>query len=450
MPQMNWSQLLSTARFTVQEGAVLPVSVVPSFDAAAGLRTEFHIDHDRVVFSSAFRRLGRKTQVHPLAVHDHTHNRLTHSVEVACVGRSLGNRVGAVLAQAHKLPTGFTPFDIGSIVQVACLAHDIGNPPFGHTGEDALRDWFRNPVNAAWLAPLGEHARCDVQTYEGNAHGFRMLTALEMYGEQGGMRLTSAVLGTLVKYPWTADVFPERGKFNVYQSELAYFKAVTADLGLVEQGRNQWARHPLSYLMEAADDICYAILDLEDAVEIGILDVKEFEALMLPLAEEVDRVWAITDPRQRCALLRGMVVGKCVSVMADRFMAHHDAMLAGEFPAKDLIAVCPTAIGEALMAAKALASRKVYRHRSKLVTEIAAYPCISMVLDALIPAVYTLITAGEGALSTRQRTQLGLLERPLPPGDLYGAYMQVLDYIGAMTDNTAANLARQISGIGIV
>jgi dGTPase len=451
--RMSWQQLLSTRRFKVKAGQVQEARASGSKDSEAGLRTDFHIDHDRVVFSSAFRRLGRKTQVHPLAVNDHTHNRLTHSVEVASVGRSLGNRVGAMLVAGGLLPEGFTPFDIGAVVQVACLAHDIGNPPFGHTGEDALRDWFRRPANAHYLAGLTEAERLDVQTYEGNAHGLRMVASLEMYLHEGGMRLTAASIGALVKYPWTAVTEPgakKKGKFNIYQAELGYFEAVAAELGLVSKGPHCWARHPLSYLMEAADDICYAILDLEDAVEIGILGVRDFEGLLGHFVE-LDKVMGIANERQRCAALRGMVIGKCVDEVADCFMRQYDVIMSGEFQGKDLISVMERQLGQLLHDAKKMASDRVYRHRSKVVTEIAAYPCLATLLDILIPDAYAFCTQGEANLNTRQRTELALLDRPLEAGEgLYPAYLKILDYVGGMTDNYAATLAREVSGVGIL
>lgn len=454
--RMNWQQLLSTQRFKRKDGVIVPGKASASSDIESGLRTDFHIDHDRVVFSSAFRRLGRKTQVHPLAANDHTHNRLTHSVEVASVGRSLGNRVGMMLQEGGYLPEGLTPFDIGSVVQVACLAHDIGNPPFGHTGEDALRDWFVAAAHARFLDGLSPAEKFDVQTYEGNAHGLRMVATLEMYQNEGGMRLTAASIGTLIKYPWTAETEPletsqkRKGKFNIYQTELPYFEAVAKELGLLEKGLRQWARHPLSYLMEAADDICYAILDLEDAVEIGIIDVRKFENLLGPLVE-LDKVMGIRDDRQRCAALRGMVIGLCVSDVADTFMRHHDALLAGEFPARDIIALVSPEISQLLSNAKKLAHDEVYRHRSKVVKEVAAYPCLQLLLSTLIPDAQAFCTRGEKNLTTREKTQLALLERPLEAGEsLYSVYMKVLDYIGGMTDNHAALLAREISGVGIV
>ncbi|BEV70832.1 MULTISPECIES: deoxyguanosinetriphosphate triphosphohydrolase [unclassified Paludibacterium] len=450
--RMDWQRLLSTRRFKVSQGQVRDTRTPATEEGSPGLRTDFHIDHDRVVFSSAFRRLGRKTQVHPLARHDHTHNRLTHSVEVASVGRSLGNRVGMMLQHAQRLPAGYTPHDIGAVVQVACLAHDIGNPPFGHTGEDAMRDWFRQPKNAHLLAPLSEAQRRDIQTYEGNAHSLRMVATLEMYANEGGMRLTSAAIGALIKYPWTADAPPALGrdKFNIYRAELPYFEQVADELGLIRKDTHVWARHPLSYLMEAADDICYAILDLEDAVEIGILDVKEFESLFAGFTE-YERVWETDDIRQKCAMLRGIAVGRCVSEVAEKFMLHHDSLLAGDFAAKDLLNVCTPAIQETLIQAKELASHKVYRHHTKLVTELASYPCIAVLLDALVPAVFTLHTRGRDQLSPRENLALGLMEHGghIHP-DLYQAYMRILDFTGAMTDNYAANLARDISGVGIL
>ncbi|SCK25990.1 deoxyguanosinetriphosphate triphosphohydrolase [Vogesella sp. LIG4] len=449
---MQWEQLLSTRRFKVQDGAIRETHTPATLEGAAGLRSDFHIDHDRVVFSSAFRRLGRKTQVHPLAPNDHTHNRLTHSVEVASVGRSLGNRAGAMMEAVGLLPAGFTPFDIGGAVQVACLAHDIGNPPFGHTGEEALRDWFRDPAHAPLLQGLSAAERADIQTYEGNAHGLRMVASLEMYRGEGGMRLTSAALGALIKYPWTSDAprAQARGKFNIYRTELPYFEQVATELGLLRKAQHEWARHPLSYLMEAADDICYAILDLEDAVEIGILDVHEFERLFNHFGE-TERVWQTQDVSQKCAMLRGIAIGRCVAEVAEKFMLHQDTLLTGSFQGKDLIDVCAPDIKQTLLAAKVLASHKVYRHRTKLVTELASYPCIATVLDVLVPAVHARVIRGGEALNARQNLALGLLPQPLAEGiGLYQAYMTVLDYIGAMTDNYAANLAREISGVGIL
>lgn len=449
---MNWQQLLSTQRFKVENGEVIRTATRSTAEGKNVLRTDFHIDYDRVVFSGSFRRLGRKTQVHPFAKHDLTHNRLTHSVEVASVGRSLGNQVGVMLEKLGHLPDGYTPSDIGSIVQVACLSHDMGNPPFGHTGEAALRDWFRQPENNNYLQCLSKKELADVQTYEGNAHTLRIVANLEMYRHQGGMRLTAASIGTLMKYPWTANAHraKEKGKFNIYQTELPFIEETANELGLPKIARNTWARHPLSYLMEAADDICYALLDLEDAVEIGMLDAREVERLFAPMAGETVDSWSATTDRQRCAMLRGIAIGKAIDSVANTFITHHTALLAGDFPAKDLISVTEAEISETLANAKEIAANQVFRHESKVITEIAAYPCLGSILSLFIPTAFALTT--KKALNHRQILALSLLgEHTINENDTpYAAYMKVLDFVGGMTDNAAARMAREVSGIGMV
>lgn len=447
---MNWQSLLSTQRFRLKDGEIVPTSTPSTQEGADALRTDFHIDYDRVVFSGAFRRLGRKTQVHPFAEHDHTHNRLTHSVEVASVGRSLGNRVGVMLQTGEFLPLGMTPSDIGAVVQVACLAHDLGNPPFGHTGEEALRDWFRNPAHAVYLAGLSEAERYDVQTYEGNAHSLRILASLEMYRNRGGMRLTAATIGTLLKYPWTTLAPKGRVKFNIYQAELPFVRRVASELGLIEHAPDHWARHPLSYLMEAADDICYALLDLEDAVELGLLTDTEVESILCELTF-VENTWHAPSSKQRCAMLRGIAIGRAVDDVAQTFMMHQQELLHGEFQGRDLLALCSPEVQNTLEKAKELARTRIFRHQSKLMTEIAAFPCLGMVLDLLVPAAHSLITTGE--VSVRQSLALDLLQNDDPIGredTLYEAYLQILDFVGGMTDNTAAIMARDLSGIGMI
>lgn len=447
---MNWSQLLSTQRFKLDPQQQINKTETPSSDEGReALRSDFLIDYDRVIFSNAFRRLGRKTQVHPLAQNDHTHNRLTHSVEVASVGRSLGNRVGVMMEKGGFLPQGHTPFDIGQVVQVACLAHDLGNPPFGHTGEDALRDWFIKEHNQIYLKNLSTTEIKDIQTYEGNAHSTRIVTNLEMYHGRGGMRLSAASIGALLKYPWTSDQSGESCKFNIYQTELPIIQTIANELGLTQINETKWVRHPLSYLMEAADDICYAILDLEDAVEIDLLQAEELEKILAPIGS-TERSWGAPTVRQRCAMLRGVAIGKCIEDVTQKFIKHQDSLLNGTFPAKDLLSLCDSEISDTLNAAKELALQKIYRHREKLVTEIAAFPCLSNILDVLIPAVFDKVTKQN--ISTRSQLALELLkETPIEKTDsLYLAYMKVLDFVGALTDNAAAKLSREISGVGII
>lgn len=450
MTKTNWQRLLSTQRFRLKDNEIVPTSTPSTQEGADALRTDFHIDYDRVVFSGAFRRLGRKTQVHPLAEHDLTHNRLTHSVEVASVGRSIGNRVGMMMQAGGFLPEGNTPSDIGAVVQVACLAHDLGNPPFGHTGEDALRDWFRSPKNAVFLQGLEEVERNDVQTYEGNAHSLRILASLEMYPNRGGMRLTAATVAALLKYPWTTRHPNGRKKFNIYQTELPFIRRVAEELGLVELGSDHWARHPLSYLMEAADDICYALLDLEDAVDLELLSDTEVESVLSGLTF-VEPTWHAQSSRQRCAMLRGIAIGRAIDDVAQTFMKHQSDLLNGEFKGKDLLALCSPEVQDTLENAKELAKTRIFRHQSKLMTEIASFPCLGSILDLLVPAAHQLLT--EGHSGVRQSLALELLknEHPISCEDsLYHAYMKILDFVGGMTDNAAAKMARELSGIGMI
>lgn len=447
---MNWQNLLSTQRFRLKDGDIVPTSTPSTQEGADALRTDFHIDYDRVVFSGSFRRLGRKTQVHPFAEHDLTHNRLTHSVEVASVGRSLGNRVGVMLQNGGFLPPANMPSDIGAVVQVACLAHDLGNPPFGHTGEDALRDWFRRPDNSRYLNGLSDAERNDVQTYEGNAHSLRILASLEMYRNRGGMRLTAATVGALLKYPWTTRHPNGMKKFNIYQTELSFVRRVAKELGLIELGSDTWARHPLSYLMEAADDICYALLDLEDAVEIGLLQDKEVESILSGLTF-TESTWHAQSSRQRCAMLRGIAIGKAVEDVAQTFMLHQNDLLQGTFKGKDLLALCSPEVQNALEEAKNLARNRIFRHGSKLITEIATFPCLGSILDVLVPAAYGLIV--EQQINLRQSLALDLLKNDdpiLPEDTLYQAYMKILDFVGGMTDNAAAKMAQDLSGVGML
>ncbi len=447
--RMTWKQLLSTQRFKPNNGSIVPTVTASSEEGAEALRTDFHIDYDRVVFSSGFRRLARKTQVHPFALHDHTHNRLTHSVEVASVGRSLGNRVGVMLAKGDFLPPDSHPADIGAIVQVACLAHDFGNPPFGHTGEEALREWFRDPQHAHYLHKLSAVERNDIETYEGNAHSLRLVASLEMYQNDGGMRLTAAVIGALMKYPWTSSAQKGRSKFNIYQTELPFIRCVAQQLGLLTAGENQWVRHPLSYLMEAADDICYALLDLEDAVELELLQVKEVEQILSRLINQEYNLHSDTS-QAHCARLRGIAIGRAVDDIAHTFIKYHGDLLNGEFRGKDLIELASPDVSDALNAAKDLACKRIFRHQSKLITEIATFPCLGSILGLLVPAVHDFIKTDK--MSKRQELALSLLkEQKLTRDDnLYQAYIKVLDFVGGMTDNTAAKLAREVSGIGML
>ncbi|QRN41501.1 MAG: deoxyguanosinetriphosphate triphosphohydrolase [Neisseriaceae bacterium] len=451
---MKWTQLLSTQRFKISNGKVVKVYTDSSREAVNNSRSGFLIDYDRVVFSGSFRRLGRKTQVHPFSESDYTHNRLTHSVEVASVGRSIGNQLGLMLMIENELPDSIKPMDIGSIVQVACLAHDMGNPPFGHIGEEALRAWFRSSDNARYLLGMSQQEINDLQTYEGNAHTVRIVTSLEMYKSSGGMRLTAASIGSLIKYPWTSSAPQGRTKFNIYQTELHLMHHVFKELGIEQISDNTWLRHPLSYLMEASDDICYAILDLEDAVEIGVLTEKDVEKILKPILhkENITRDRKLTS-MQYCRMLRGKAIGCAIDNVAHTFFKYRQEIMQGDFQAKDLLSVCRSEVSEAIKNAKQLARDKIFMHPNKLMTEIAGFPCLGSILSLLIPATYEYVKLqNKQEINSQHRLALKLLkEDPILETDsLYTAYMKVLDFVGGLTDNAAAKMAREVSGIGMI
>ncbi|NHQ85113.1 deoxyguanosinetriphosphate triphosphohydrolase [Iodobacter sp. HSC-16F04] len=438
---MNWQQLLNAERLGAVRNDLFPHE--------SG-RSDFHKDHDRIVFSSPFRRLGRKTQVHPLTENDHVHTRLTHSIEVSCVGRSLGVIVGQRLQYA--LPQHITPYDIGAIVQAACLAHDIGNPPFGHAGEYAIRDWFCRDQHAYLLQNLSANERLDLMTFEGNAQGFRVVTQLENHRFEGGMRLTYATLGTTLKYPWTSSDATPSGKFSCYQSEQNILEEIATELGLPMLGKNRWARHPLSYLMEAADDICYAILDLEDGIEIGMLAYEQVEPLLIKICGGKQdllelEIAAAPSARRKISLLRGKAIERCIHDVSETFMQHYTAIMEGKFQG-DLLNATPSSMRDGINAAKQLARDRIFNERRKIEIEVGSFTCLDILLNAFCNAAYQQKVSPQ--MSFRMKRILDLMEYNAPKKEwsLYDSYSRVLDFIGGMTDNYATYLAQQVGGMG--
>ncbi|WP_373974319.1 deoxyguanosinetriphosphate triphosphohydrolase [Chitinibacter sp. SCUT-21] len=437
---MQWPQLLSAQRLGVDDAE--------SSDTDAG-RSNYHKDHDRIVFCSPFRRMGRKTQVHPMTENDHVHTRLTHSIEVACVGRSLGVLIGERLQ--GELPSHITPYDLGGIVQAACLAHDIGNPPFGHAGEYAIRDWFRRPEHAYLMQNLSAEERRDLTTYEGNAQGFRIITQLENHRFEGGLRLTYATLGATLKYPWTSEHAGGKGKFSCYESEKAILKHVAEKLGLPQIAPGKWARHPLSYLMEAADDICYAILDLEDGIEIGMLPYETVEPLLMKICGgersllELE-IAAAPSIRRKISLLRGKAIDRCVREVANTFMANYQRLMEGSYQG-DLLNDCPYTMRQGINEAKQLARDRIFNERRKIEIEVGSFTCLDILLGAFCKASYELKVSTH--MPFRMKRVLDLMEYNAPRKDwtMYETYRRVLDFIGGMTDNYATYLAQQVGGM---
>jgi len=309
---MRWERLLSRRRL-----GTAPSAEVPD-------RTAFQRDYDRLVFSSAFRRLQDKTQVFPLAESDYVRTRLTHSLEASCVGRSLGTLVGQALEESDRLPDAIGAADVGAIVAAAGLAHDIGNPPFGHSGEDAIGHWFaHSEAGRRYLDQLDEAQAEELRRFEGNAQGFRVITRLQNPDSAGGLGLTCATLGAFSKYPrGAARSAAEREydgasnkKFGFFEAERGRFETVAAEVGLIPRRAGEsWYRHPLAFLVEAADDICYHIVDLEDAFRLGHVTFAETEALLHAIAApRSGRLSAIQGEKEKIAYLRATAINALVS-----------------------------------------------------------------------------------------------------------------------------------------
>lgn len=438
----KWERLLGYRRFN---GDSLTES---SFDP---IRTPFVIDQDRITFSSSFRRLSKKTQVHPLNRNDHIHNRLTHSMEVASVARSIAVSVGARVKEKGHLPDIFSPDHFGQIAQAACFAHDIGNPPFGHAGESAIQDWFCDPANHGYIKDIPDVCRTDFKLFDGNAQGFRVVNALENNKDKGGLRLTCATLGALVKYPVSAYEANGRGKkkFNYYQSERDVFGLVFEALGL--RNGSGYARHPLSYITEAADDICYRIVDIEDARELKVLSFKDMLDVTSPLHGklniEVPKFDALDSDRRRASMLRTMIVGELIQASVDAFDANYEAILDGT-ATKPLIAMCHEHAVHYMENAKKIFNERIKNEPQKIALEIGTYSMYRALLNVFIPACCGKIK-GE-SLSYKDERALDLMgvNRPAESDDLYTGYLRVVDFITGMTDNYATFIAEQFSGSG--
>lgn len=449
---MTWHQLLNTRRLGDR-----PPKIEPG-------RSPFHSDHDKVIFCGSFRRLARKTQVHPLATNDHVHNRLTHSIEVAAVGRALAIRVGQQLKERNRLPPEMSATDLGDIVQTACLAHDIGNPPFGHTGEEAIKHWFQRSAGADHLKGLSPSERSDLENFEGNAQGFRVLTCSEFHPYDGGLRLTYASLGAFIKYPWTVIGIndgdrPKSNKYGIYQSERLIFEEVANAVGLLPQGGDNWyCRHPLAHLMEIADDFCYGLLDLEDGLDMGILKWDEVFDVLRPVLDQqkmkgLEAQLETYRPLRRPPLIRGKVMSALLEDAADAFIRNEDEILNGRF--HELLPLCSEKVRQCVHDAKKLAKERVFVHPRKVELEIGAYNTIATLLEVMCEAVEEFLSDEKKKKSFRSSRVLDLIgETTFQPGiktlrnSKYLALMRVLDFVSGMTDNYATHLARQFSGMG--
>ncbi|MDO4578974.1 MAG: deoxyguanosinetriphosphate triphosphohydrolase [Acinetobacter sp.] len=440
MTQMRWLELLSTVRIGSKK------------QSTEQARSPFHKDYDRIIFSQSFRQLNRKTQVHPLTQHDGIHTRLTHSLEVSCIGRSLGMLAAEKIKD--QLPPWITPADVGAIIQAACLAHDIGNPPFGHAGEYAIREWFDDASHTDFLKDLSPEQEADVRQFEGNAQGLRLLTKIDYHPHDGGMRLTYATLGAYLKYPWLSKTMASQGnrpasqraKFGCYQAEKDILKQIAEQLGLIEIGPYRYCRHPLTYLLEAADDICYALIDLEDGIILNMLSYDEVEPIFLNLIGDYGMPEELsldsTTWQQKIAALRGRVMKRLVDEVTSAFAKQHDQILSGQLKGT-LLQYCSADIEIGINRAKELARDKIFEHPQKAGLEIIAHQSLQSILDAFIP-----LTTPHKTLSFKEQRLMAILQRSGAHfgSDHYDNIMQVLDIISKFSDHQAYNLAQELQG----
>ncbi|MFY0591483.1 dGTP triphosphohydrolase [Roseivirga sp.] len=414
-------------------------------------RSLFEKDFDRIIFSHPFRKLQDKTQVHPLPEQDFVHNRLTHSLEVSSVGRSLGRSVGSQILKRHpSLKTHFTASDFGVITASAALAHDIGNPPFGHSGEDAISDYFLS--NRQLLeSEFKEQEWFDLVNFEGNAQGFRLLNKS---GYQG-LKLTAPTLAAFTKYPRPSKVEdqfkPRRSqkKYGYYISEGDVFKTLATDLGLEALSENQWVRHPLAFLVEAADDICYHIIDLEDGCNLGLVSHEQTVALYAEVIGKRfnrEKLNAIKSKPEQIGLLRALAIGELIAQCETLFLDNEQNILSGKYD----ISLTDAILAEpALLEIKKVSIDKIYRSRNVVEIEAAGFNVLNGLLETFVPAVLSL-----GQMNKRQSVAFRLLPQDLKEElktstNTYLALRALLDYISGLTDSNAMSLYRKLMGISL-
>lgn len=441
---MNWDRLICDKRFGLED----------FHQSKPGTRSDFQRDFDRLVFSSPFRRLQNKTQVFPLPGSIFVHNRLTHSMEVASVGRSLANEVASALKVRYASESWVGKLDaLDEIVGAACLAHDLGNPPFGHSGEKAISTFFSEGPGAVLKDEFNEAEWCDLTHFEGNANSLRLLTHQFKGRRPGGFAMTYSMLASIVKYPYESRLAGRKNKFGFFTSERETFRRIADELGLLprhgEGGEMCYSRHPLVYIVEAADDICYQVMDIEDAHKLRVLSTDEVIDLFVGFfsdtqQERMRRAMAhVEDPNEKIAYLRSCVIGSLVKQCAKVFVSHEDEILGGEF-AGCLLDHADALERDAYRRCAALAWDKIYRASDVVDVELAGSRIISFLMEKLIHAVrfpelnYSslLLSKVPKQYDTRADT-------------LYSKVQAVLDHISGMTDVYALDLYRKLHGMSL-
>ena len=443
---MEWTRLISNKRLGQEQRHI----------ERHDDRTEFKRDYDRLIFSAPFRRLQNKTQVFPLPGSVFVHNRLTHSLEVASVGMSLGNDVAQRLVNTtHPELKGTLVEQIGQIVSTACLAHDLGNPPFGHSGEKAIQTFFTEGPGRSLRKEISEPFWDDITHFEGNANAFRLLTHQFKGRRPGGFVMTYSTIASIVKYPFASSAASKKGKFGFFQSEQEIYQRIADEMGIIclsKPGKPlRYARHPLVYLVEAADDICYEIMDLEDAHKLKIISYEDASRILLSFFDEETRrsiqqrilEEGVTDPNEKVVYLRACVIGllenECVRVFVD----HEDEILSGTFEGS-LIDHISTLPHEAYRQCSQMSVERIYRSKPVLDVELSGYQIIQTLMEQFVEAA-----VHPERFYSRQLIGRVSSQYHISAPDLETRLMAVIDYISGMTDVYALDEYQKISGISL-
>jgi dGTPase len=440
---MHWDRLLSPVRFGKESAPALEPNL---------LRSEFQRDYDRLIFSSPFRRLQNKTQVFPLPGSVFVHNRLTHSLEVASVGRTLGSTIAASLIKNN--PNNPFIHEIGAIVSTASLAHDLGNPPFGHAGEKSISNFFNEGKGLFLKDRVSPLQWADLTNFEGNANAIRLLTHKFNGRRQGGYVLTYATLASMIKYPFNALERTKKNKYGYFESETETFLQIAQKTGLIPSPENNgFVRHPLVYLVEAADDISYQIMDLEDAHKLGILSTEKTTALLMAFFDKKTqhRFWEkkeqvyceVSDKNEQIAFLRASVINHLVNVVAEIFIVNELDIMHGRFKGS-LVDYLTGAEKDAMDTCKSVAWLEIYNHRSVIEIEISGYNVLNTLLDEFTSAMFH----NTGDYAKKLLSLLPVQYQEKHRND-YEKIRSVLDFVSGMTDLYALDLYKLIKGIGM-
>ena len=441
---MNWEQLLSLKRY----GDTQKRHRAEQDETRLG----FEVDFDRIIFSSAFRSLQDKTQVIPLSKTDFVHTRLTHSLEVSVVGRTLGRRVGKELLKRHPklIELGYTFNDFGAIVAAASVMHDIGNPPFGHSGEKAIGEYFKTGKGKQFKNQVTALEYQDLIDFEGNANGLKILTE-NREGIQGGLRLSYATLGAFIKYP--KESLPKKPtqhivdkKYGFFQSEKKAFLEIARDLGLKkkENGGISYYRHPLAYLVEAADDICYTIIDFEDGINLGLIEEEYALEYLSKLTKHINRekYYALEHKKDRTGYLRALAIGSLIEEAVTIFLANETAILNGTFD-RGLMDKCKYEAQINDIIHKSI--EKIYKSKDVIEKEVAGYKIIADILDVFVTALNNKFN---NVASNYDLLVLNLLpeEYRHEKENLYDRLMLICSYVAGLSDGYAIRLHKKIAG----